>query len=72
MGLPEPVFSSKTALGALANYISNPAAADNFQPMNVNYGIFEPLGIRIRDKREKAEKYAERSLEEINMLKENL
>lgn len=72
MGLPESVFSSKTALGALANYISNPAAADNFQPMNVNYGIFEPLGIRIRDKREKAEKYAERSLEEINMLKENL
>jgi len=63
-------FSSKTALGALSNYISNPASATDFQPMNVNFGIFEPLGERIKDKKEKAEKFAQRSFEEIeNILK---
>ena len=65
LGLGELEFSSKTALGSLANYISNPASADNFQPMNVNFGIFEPLGERIKDKKEKAEKFAARSFEEI-------
>ncbi|MBR5154938.1 MAG: methylenetetrahydrofolate--tRNA-(uracil(54)-C(5))-methyltransferase (FADH(2)-oxidizing) TrmFO, partial [Clostridia bacterium] len=38
-----PHLTSKTAIGALANYISNPAVED-FQPMNVNFGIFEDLG----------------------------
>lgn len=63
-----PQLSSKTAIGALANYISNPATTD-FQPMNVNFGIFEDLGVRIKDKKEKAERYAARALEEIEMLK---
>lgn len=54
----------KTALGALAGYISNRGITD-FQPMNVNFGIFEELGARIKDKREKAERYAERSFKEI-------
>ena len=48
----------KTALGALAGYISNRGITD-FQPMNVNFGIFEELGVRIKDKREKAERYSE-------------
>ena len=67
LGKEAPHLSSKTALGALANYISNPATTD-FQPMNVNFGIFEDLGIRIKDKKEKAEKYAERSRIEISAL----
>ena len=54
----------KTALGALAGYISNRGITD-FQPMNVNFGIFEELGVRIKDKREKSERYAERSFKEI-------
>ncbi len=62
-----PEISARTALGALAKYISNPAVTD-FQPMNVNFGIFEELGVRIKDKREKAEKYAERSFAEISDL----
>lgn len=66
-----PELSAKTAMGALAKYISNTAVTD-FQPMNVNFGIFEDLGVRIKDKREKAEKYAERSFEEIEGLKEML
>ncbi len=67
LGSDEVIFSRKTALGALAHYVSNPAAS-NFQPMNVNYGIFEDLGERIRDKRQKAEKYAERALGEVDII----
>ncbi len=66
-----PKLSAKTALGALSNYVSNPAVSD-FQPMNVNFGIFEDLGIRIKDKKEKAEKYAERSAAEVAEVKEIL
>ncbi|MBQ7097194.1 MAG: methylenetetrahydrofolate--tRNA-(uracil(54)-C(5))-methyltransferase (FADH(2)-oxidizing) TrmFO [Clostridia bacterium] len=64
--LEKPVseLTAKTAMGALAKYVSNPAVTD-FQPMNVNFGIFEDLGVRIKDKREKAEKYAQRSFEEL-------
>ncbi len=62
-----PEISSKTAMGALAKYISNPAVTE-FQPMNVNFGIFEDLGERIKDKREKAERYAARSFSEIDAI----
>ena len=55
-------FPRTTAIGALALYIENGAAAGDFQPMNVNFGIIEPLGERIRGKREKNTKIAERSL----------
>lgn len=64
---PVPQLSAATATGALAAYISNPAVSD-FQPMNVNFGIFKDIGVRIRDKKEKAEKYTERALSEINAL----
>ena len=71
LGKDFPKLSAKTALGALSNYVSNPAVND-FQPMNVNFGIFEDLGIRIKDKREKAEKYAERSGAQVAEVKEFL
>ncbi|MBB4286717.1 methylenetetrahydrofolate--tRNA-(uracil(54)-C(5))-methyltransferase (FADH(2)-oxidizing) TrmFO [Roseospira goensis] len=32
-----------TALGALLNHITNPAHAETFQPMNVNFGLFPEL-----------------------------
>ncbi len=67
LGEDAPEISAKTAMGALAKYVSNPAVTD-FQPMNVNFGIFEDLGERIKDKREKAERYAARSFEEIECI----
>lgn len=70
-GEAAPAISSRTAIGALAKYISNPSITD-FQPMNVNFGIFEELGVRIKDKREKAERFATRSFEEIDGLMERL
>ena len=66
-----PEISARTALGALSKYVSNPAVTD-FQPMNVNFGIFEDLGVRIKDKREKAERHAERSFEEIDRIANEL
>lgn len=59
----EPVeFPLETAHGALAHYISN-EAVENFQPMNVNFGLIPPLGMRIRKKREKNALIAERALQ---------
>ncbi len=68
LGKVSPDINSKTAIGALAQYVSNSSITD-FQPMNVNFGIFEDLGVRIKDKREKAEKYAQRSFAELENLK---
>ncbi len=67
LGKDDVVFSSKTSLGALSNYISTGSVA-NFQPMNVNFGIFEDLGMRIKDKKEKASMFAQRSFSEIDSL----
>ena len=65
-GLPPLDFPRRTAIGALALYIENGAVSGEFQPMNVNFGIIEPLGERIRGKREKNMKIAERSLAVID------
>ena len=57
-------FSEYTVIGSLAKYISTPN--DKFQPMNANFGILPELeGKRIRDKKERYMKLAERSLEKL-------
>lgn len=71
LGKPMPVFSVNTAIGALSHYISNESIT-NFQPMNVNFGIMAPLDVRIRDKKERAQKLAERSLAEISAAADSL
>jgi len=44
----EPMrFSAKTAIGALAAYISDPSVT-RFQPMNANFGLIEPLGHKVK------------------------
>jgi methylenetetrahydrofolate--tRNA-(uracil-5-)-methyltransferase len=58
------IFPKTTAHGALCHYI-NDDTNKNFQPMNVNYGIFPDLGLRIRNKAEKNRKHAERALTEL-------
>lgn len=66
--LPEVEFPAETAHGALANYISNPAI-ENFQPMNINFGLIPPLTVRIRKKREKNAMIAARALEALDKFK---
>ena len=65
-GLEPLDFPRTTAIGALALYIENGAVSGDFQPMNVNFGIIEGLGERIRGKREKNLKIAERALAVID------
>ena len=65
-GLEPLNFPRTTAIGALALYIENGAVSGDFQPMNINFGIIEGLGERIRGKREKNMKIAERSLAVID------
>lgn len=56
------VLPPQTMIGALSRYLveCNPA---NFQPMGANFGILPPLPEKIRDKRERYEALANRSLE---------
>lgn len=51
-------------IGALAKYISTPN--EKFQPMNANFGILPQLGEKIRDKKLRYEKLADRSLLQFN------
>jgi len=51
----------ETMLGALSRYISDPGVRE-FQPMGANFGILPPLEMKIRDKKERYEALAERSL----------
>jgi acyl carrier protein len=57
-------FPSCTALGGLSHYISNPAI-DNFQPMNVTFGIIDSPEKRFRKKREKNAFISQNSLEKL-------
>lgn len=63
-GMDDLIFPATTVMGALAQYISNPANT-HFQPMNANFGIVEPLKQRVRDKKEKYRKMAERSIDTL-------
>lgn len=64
---PIPDFPKTTAIGALGLYISD-ESVENFQPMNINFSIIQPLEKRIRKKAEKNLAIANRSLEVIDQL----
>ena len=49
-GEPVPTPPAETALGALLTHLAE-ADAENFQPMNVNYGLFPPLVLDRKIKR---------------------
>ncbi len=61
LGKPCVEFTNKTAIGALAEYVSG-GSVGNFQPMNINFGIMEPLGYKVKGKRNKNFAISERSL----------
>lgn len=63
-GLDPLVLPPETALGSMAEYITT-ADFKHFQPMNANFGLFPPLGQRIRNKKEKNEQIANRALEAL-------
>lgn len=64
-GEEEVIFPHTTAIGSLPYYVTH-AESKHFQPMNVNFGIIKELeGPRIRDKKERYEKIAERALKDL-------
>jgi len=58
------VLPPETIMGSMARYITS-ADSKHFQPMNANFGLVPELPMRIRNKREKNEKLAERALDTI-------
>lgn len=49
-GLPAVDFPTYTAIGALASYISDESVV-KFQPMNINFGIIDPLDYKFKGKK---------------------
>ena len=68
---PEIDFTAKTAIGSLGHYVSG-YVGDDFQPMNVTFGIMESLPERIRKKANRYAKLAERALEAMQQMQPNL
>ncbi len=56
------IFSSSTAIGALAKHVSG-CVSGNFQPMNINFGIMDEC--TIKNKQERAKYIVNRALDEI-------
>lgn len=70
MRCKEPVeWDAATVSGALMRHVS--AETSDFQPMNANYGILEPLPEKMRDKALKKKLFAERALEKMRGIYEN-
>ena len=64
-GKPAIDFTKKTAIGALSHYISE-YSGDDFQPMNINFGIIEGVQARIRNKQERYAAVSARALSVID------
>lgn len=63
-------FTEETIIGSIAKYISS--ENKNFQPMNANFGIIQPLDEKIKDKKQKYEQMAKRSIQNITNIAKNL
>ena len=63
-------FPDETMMGAMAAYISDPSLRA-FSPMNANFGLIRPLDYRVKGKKEKYLKYAERSLDVMRDLRKS-
>lgn len=57
-------FPATTAIGALSHYVSG-GSTGKFQPMNVNFGIMESIGKKIKNKKDKNLAISERAIETI-------
>jgi len=58
-GQPLRIFPEETMIGALCHYITIPQT--DFQPMKANIGLLPPLQQRVRNKRDRYARLAERS-----------
>lgn len=63
--MPLISFSADTIIGGLYNYLTN-ANPTNFQPINANFGILNPIADK--NKQTRNQKYYERSMQEIERI----
>lgn len=68
-GLEPVTLPEYTTLGSMAHYITT-ADFRHFQPMNANFGLFPPLGRKVKSKKEKNEAIAERALQAVRSFAE--
>ena len=67
LGIDVPCFNDRTAIGALARYISE-GGCGSFVPMNINFGIVAPLDKKVKGgKKFRNEALSVRSLEIIDL-----
>ena len=71
LGLTPITLPDVSMMGALADFISS-AEPKHFQPMPPNFGILPKFEQKIRNKRERYQAYADRSLEAIDRVKAEL
>jgi methylenetetrahydrofolate--tRNA-(uracil-5-)-methyltransferase len=72
LGGDEPVVPpTTTMLGALYRYMRE-ADPRHFQPMNANFGLVDDLDVRVKDKRAKKEKLAERALRDMTAWRDDV
>lgn len=70
LGHEHVIFPRTTVTGALAAYISDPNVSP-FQPMNANFGIVDPLGVKVRGgKAARHEAVGKRALEDMKIASE--
>jgi len=65
------IFPANTSIGALSNYISD-SSVKNFQPMNANFGLFSNVDTSIRDKKKRNSEIAQKSLEIVGQVYNNV
>ena len=66
-GMKPLIFPKSTAHGSLCAYITD-RTIKNFQPMNINFGIFEQIKEKYKSKKEKNMAYSDKALQEIENL----
>ena len=66
--LEDVTFDKSTIIGALCKYISTKVG--DFEPMSANMGLINFGEFKIKDKKEKNKKLAEKSLQNIDKVKE--
>ena len=60
-----------TALGALINYLTV-SSRKNFQPMNINFGLFWVREMKMRDKNVRNQNIAKNALQELQKWRQNI
>ena len=70
LGMDELIIPATTMTGAMGQFVAVGGLSADFQPMNANFGIIEPLEHRVKGgKRARNEEYARRALEAANEIK---